>query len=359
MQKKLMRSFSLVPLLGFSFKALAFTGPTPTRATQDSGAVIVETTSNPATSNQRQSLPDYIIPEVGGNAAEASRSTSTMQYITAGINGTAAVHYGMKCVSGKYWNCFFSAMAGIGAYQSLQSARGAGAAGLQVSAFDPSMFGGYPGGGAGAGGGPDGATGGTGPNGVGGAGGSANGANGTGNGNGNGLGSTISQAVARDLALAKSALEQSGVKISPDGKTMTTPDGRKFDLTKSASSEQDLLNLGFSPSEAAAAMADSRAVAKKVNEKFKQMSQLAGAGGGFGGGSAGRGIASEGGGSDPFSGFDPYGRDRIGRNRKKAQVSGLTKKLGSDTIGVAGDDIFEMVTRRYKARDVQNDFLKD
>lgn len=319
MKQTVFRTVTLMAMLGMGARAQAFE-PTPT-------------------------------PSQGGNAAEAGRRSSTMQYVTAGVNGAAAVDYGMKCVGFKYWNCFFSAVAAIGAVQSLRSARGSSAAGLQVSGFDPSIYGdGIPGGGTGPAGGEDRPTGPGGPDDPAGPLGSSGG--------GTGLGSTIPQAVARDIAQARRALEQSGVKISPDGKTMTTPDGREFDLTKSANSEQDLMNLGFSPSEAAAAMADSRAVAKKMNEKFKQMSQLAGAGGGGGGG--GRGIAAEGGGGgDPFAGFDPYGRDRNSRNRKKAQVSGLTKKLGSDTIGVAGDDIFEMVTRRYKARDSQNDFLKD
>lgn len=334
MKRKFINSITVMATLGLCAQAQSFTQPTPTPA--------------------QQQQPQYIVPGQGGNAAEAGRSSSTMQYVTAGVNGAAAVYYGSKCSPYSAWNCFFSAMAGVGAIQSLQSARGSNAAGMQLSGFDPSLYGGgIPGGTGGQG------TGGVGDVGVGGVG-SEGGSGGTGTtstGGGTGLSSTIPQAVARDLAQARSALEKSGVKFSPDGRSMTTPDGRTFDLTKSANSEQDLMNLGFSPSEAAAAMADSRAVAKKLNEKFKQMSQLAMSGSGGGGG---RGIAAEGGGGgDPFAGFDPYGRDRNARNRKKAQVSGLTKKLGSDTIGVAGDDIFEMVTRRYKARDEKNDFLKD
>lgn len=332
MTKTSLRVLSVLSVLGLAIQAQAFTAPTPTPA-------------------QSSTTPQYIVPGQGGNAAEAGRSSSSMQYLTAGVNGAAAAMYGAKCGSKNYWACAMSAISAVGAVQSLQSARGSNTAGMQLAGFDPSLYGGgMPGGSGGTdqwgnpidtGVGGVGDTGGTG----------ATGAGGT----GIGLGSTIPQVVARDIAQAKNALDRSGVKISPDGKTMTTPDGRKFDLSRGAGSSDDLLAMGLTQAEANLAMADGRAIAKKANEKYKQMAQLPGAGGGGGGG---RAVAAEGGG-DPFAGFDPFARERAARNRKKAKVSGLTKKLGSDNIGVAGDDIFEMVTRRYKARDEQNAFLKD
>ncbi len=313
MTKTSLRVFAILPVLGLTMQAHAFTAPTPT----------------PASSS---TAPQYIVPGQGGNAAEAGRSTNTMQLLTAGVSGAAAGMYASRCSPYSVWNCVFAGMAAIGAVQSLQSAKGAKNAGMQLSGFDPSLD-------VGAGGVGDGTAG------------TGTGTTGTG-----GLDSTIPQAVARDLAQVRNSLEKSGVKMSPDGKSMTTPDGRTFDMSKGAgNSEQDLMAMGFSQSEAAAALADSRAIGKKVDEKFKQMSQLAGAGGGGGG----RAVAAAEGGGDPFAGFDPFARERAARNRKKAKVSGLTKKLGSDNIGVAGDDIFEMVTRRYKARDEQNAFLKD
>jgi len=231
-------------------------------------------------------------------------------------------------------------------------------AGMQMSAFDPNFA---PGSG-GTGGGtdpwgnpinPDGSPGGTG--GGAGTGGTGPGTAGTGGGLPPG---TTPQTIARDVARLRSELEKSGVKMSPDGKTMTTPDGRKFDLSKAGSgSESDSLAMGLTAAEAAQASAMGKQFAAKQAEKFKQMSQLAGSGGGGGG----RGLASDGGAGDGGygAGFDPWGRDPRNRNRAKPKLSGLTKKLGDDTIGVSGDDIFEMVTRRYKARDQENHFLKD
>ncbi len=332
MTKTSLRVFAILPVLGLTMQAHAFTAPTPT----------------PASSS---TTPQYIVPGQGGNAAEAGRSTNTMQLLTAGVSGAAAGMYASRCSPYSVWNCVFAGMAAIGAVQSLQSAKGAKNAGMQLSGFDPSLYGGgIPGGSGGTdqfGNPVDVGVGGVGD----GTAGTGTGTTGTG-----GLDSTIPQAVARDLAQVRNSLEKSGVKMSPDGKSMTTPDGRTFDMSKGAgNSEQDLMAMGFSQSEAAAALADSRAIGKKVDEKFKQMSQLAGAGGGGGG----RAVAAAEGGGDPFAGFDPFARERAARNRKKAKVSGLTKKLGSDNIGVAGDDIFEMVTRRYKARDEQNAFLKD
>ncbi|RYZ63319.1 MAG: hypothetical protein EOP05_23835 [Proteobacteria bacterium] len=99
---------------------------------------------------------------------------------------------------------------------------------------------------------------------------------------------------------------------------------------------------------------------KQANAKFKALSSLTNDVGGGGGGGAG-GSSEVGGGS---GGYDPtgggYGKSAgLGGKTKSPGLAGMQKKFGSDNIGVAGDDIFEMITRRYQARDKADNFLKD
>ena len=343
-----------IAVLFLASQTFAITAATPAPTTQ-------QTTSSP---------PQYITPGGGGNAAEAGRSTSKTQLIGAAVNIGAAAMYTKICVSSSWagckgcWACPMAVLSGVAAAQLGRASGQSGTAGMQMSSFDPNSTG-YPGG-TGAGtdpwGNPINPGGSPGPGGPGGGGGAGSGSGGpTTAGTGGGLPpGTTPQTIARDVARLRTELEKSGVKLSPDGNTVTTPDGRKYDLSKAGSgSESDMLAMGLSAAEAAQAANMGKQFAAKQAEKFKQMSQLAGAGGGGGGG---RGLASDGtgGGEGGYgSGFDPWGRDPRNRNRAKPKISGLTKKLGNDTIGVSGDDIFEMVTRRYKARDEKNDFLKD
>jgi hypothetical protein len=50
---------------------------------------------------------------------------------------------------------------------------------------------------------------------------------------------------------------------------------------------------------------------------------------------------------------------KVGGDDKKDKLSGLSKRVGDDQIGVAADNIWEMVTRRYRDRDAQNNFIKE
>lgn len=337
MKKIGIKILTLLPVFGLAVQAQAFTNPTPAPT-------------------QQSNTPQYVTPGTGGNAAQSGRDTSNAQLIGAAVNIGAAVMYMKICTQAYCSGCWACPLVGLASAASglLNSASGqSGNAGMEMSGYNPMMYDPSLGGTGGNGQDPWGNT-------IG-----QDGSNTDGNGSGIGTNGTVpglppgttSQTIARDIARIRSELDKSGVKMSPDGKTMTTPDGRSFDLSKGGGgSMQDLMAMGLSQSEAASAMAAGKNYAKKMDEKFKQMAQLPGSGGG---GSGGRAVAAEGGGGDPFAGFDPFARERAARNRGKTKVSGLTKKLGSDTIGVAGDDIFEMVTRRYKARDEQNAFLKD
>lgn len=314
------------------------------------------TTSNPTTrgsttTGSTTAGSTYITPGSGGNAAESGRSAQNVQLIGAAVGvGAAAMYSGVCATVYGSWACPLAAMAGVAATMLGNASGGSGSAGSAMSAYDPNAYN-YgnntapvvdqwgntvttPGGNSG-----------TGPNIA------------TGTGTGGVLpDGTTSQTIARDVAKLQSDLAKSGAIISADGKTMTTKDGRKFDLSKgSDGSMEGLMAMGLSAAEAQKAMDAGGKYAAAANAKYAGMLAKMGADGGGGGG--GRAPAAEGGGEGGLGGFK-WGDPR-NKARAKAKVAGLTRKLGDDTIGVSGDDIFEMVTRRYKARDQSGNFLKD
>lgn len=280
----------------------------------------------------------YVMPSGGGNASSSGSDTSGQQAMGAIMNIAAGGMYAgicSSCPEGGCWACPMIPLAMMAA-SGMGSASGkSGAAGIDMAGFDPAAGGG--------GAGTD----------------DPMAALPTANGAGGGI-PRGSAAIAKGIQDLKNQMLKSGVKISPDGKTMMTPDGRKFDMSNGggSGSKEDLMAMGLTASEADMAMAASGKFAKEYASKFAQMKQLEGSGGGGGGGrSTASDVAGGSGGADAFGGWDRDARNRNARNKNK--ISGLTKKFGDDTIGVSGDNIFEMVTRRYKARDEKNDFLKD
>jgi hypothetical protein len=54
------------------------------------------------------------------------------------------------------------------------------------------------------------------------------------------------------------------------------------------------------------------------------------------------------------------GRHRqIDKEKIEPSVAGMSKKFGGENIGVSGDNIFQMVNRRYKSQDERNGFLRE
>lgn len=144
--------------------------------------------------------------------------------------------------------------------------------------------------------------------------------------------------VSGNIASAKSMLTSAGFKIAPDG-SITLPNGSAVPAgdgggTGSGSFSGGGFNAASSDQSKGAAATDKT---DKAAPGGKGGSQAADAGGGGGGGGG-------------FGSHGPGGADSIGGS-KKGSVSGLSKKFGKDAIGVSGDNIFEMVTRRYKANE--------
>lgn len=324
-----------------------------------------------AQTNGTTSGTSYITPGSGGNAAESGRSAARGQLIGAAVNVGAAVMYVKVCGTGPTgsWACPLAAIAGVAANMLANASGGSKTAGSSMSAFDPNGYQmpNYDYGNGTNGNGivyVDGTNGVTGPgtNGTNGTNGNSIGTNGTTGPGGTTIPGTNLPAtpagIAGGINDVNKGLQDAGATISPDGRTMTTKDGRKFDLGAGGDgSEKGLLGMGLSPAEAAQAAALGKKFASQVADKYGQ-GKLGADGGGGGGRGPAASAAGDGSGGDGMGGMGRFLDPRM-RNRPKAKVSGLTKKLGDDTIGVSGDDIFEMITRRYKARDQENQFLKD
>ena len=325
-------------------------------------AELVGTTTRPSTTTTQTAstttpgtsaptAPSFTLPSTGsggsgGGAGQAGSSSGAQQIMGAGLNLAFGAYAATKC-NGTASSAIFCMMAAQSLMQATSlfgSGGGANNAGNGMSAsamptYDNgsgspttppglnSPFGGL--------GGPGGSTGGPGaPNAT------------------NINIPTTPAAVQAGINGLKSTLGKAGVTVGSNGQTFTLPDGKT--VQANASGAAGLAAAGFSQGQIEAGMALSKTLQEKFKDQIKAV-QMAGADGGGGGGLASRGPASEDGGGFGLKGRMPW--DKTGRN-KKASVSGMSKKLGDDNIGVAGDNIFDMVTRRYKSKDAQNAFLK-
>jgi hypothetical protein len=171
----------------------------------------------------------------------------------------------------------------------------------------------------------------------------------------NGLG-----ALADDYAKNAQTVQNSGVQVSPDGQTVKLPNGKTIP-SSSMSSADSMKKAGFSNAEisnANTALQDASKVIAAYQSKVGSLTNDAGGGGSGGLG----GPGGSGSGSGSGSGYgDSSAFGKLGLNGKgnKASVSGMSKKFGNDNIGVSGDNIFEMVSRRYQSKDKVDSFLKN
>lgn len=155
----------------------------------------------------------------------------------------------------------------------------------------------------------------------------------------------------------RESVTRAGVSVSPDGSTATM-NGKSYSAS-SMGSASGMSSAGFSDGDISAVQDALKDVGPKAQARLKGLAAMtndAGRGGGKGS-SSGDEYAGGGGGSDhsAFAGLSGKGTG----GAKAPAVAGMSKKLGDDNIGVSGDNIFEMITRRYQARDKANAFLKD
>ncbi|MEC9284334.1 MAG: hypothetical protein VX642_16585 [Bdellovibrionota bacterium] len=155
-----------------------------------------------------------------------------------------------------------------------------------------------------------------------------------------------------------SALAAKGVSISADGKSVTLPDGSTASLS-SLSSSSGLSSSGFSD-ESISALNSALAAAKKqnINDQLKSLMGTAGAyaGGGSRGNRATATRVARAAGPDMnalLSGL--MNKNKAGAKRGPTSFEGVSKSLtNGEKIGVAADNLFEMVHRKYQKK--QNTF---
>jgi hypothetical protein len=149
-----------------------------------------------------------------------------------------------------------------------------------------------------------------------------------------------------------------GYKIDLKNATMTTPDGRKFSAANGTSPSSIESQLGLPPG-----------TAEKGQAMMEEISKHYGGNGAEGlvAASGGTGSATNGGAVGSTEGYD--GSDARGSNtgntvvtstvnRDPASlVAGLSTKYRGEPIGVASDDIFAMVSRRYQLKGTQDSFI--
>lgn len=141
-------------------------------------------------------------------------------------------------------------------------------------------------------------------------------------------------------------------KVDKDG-NIITKDGKKYSAAD-LSNEKSLVAAGLSAAEAKSLLAhinkagsvfDAKAALAKENTKDSNGGAFGDAGGSLLKGNAQAANGAAGGGKN------------IGGGRDPASAEGLAKDFNGDMIGVAGDDIFKMMNRRYKLKSSQDNFI--
>jgi hypothetical protein len=156
------------------------------------------------------------------------------------------------------------------------------------------------------------------------------------------------------LAALNAALKE-GYKVDFNSKTVTTPDGHTLSANNASNGSASEASLGLPPGTAAKGMEMIAAIAK---HNGADGSNVAGGGAGI------AGTEGDGSGLAQGEGYDGSGgksknknNDGTGRTPASALVAGLTSSYNGERIGVAADDIFMMVTRRYQLKHDQDAFI--
>lgn len=157
------------------------------------------------------------------------------------------------------------------------------------------------------------------------------------------------------LSRLDQAMKKNGMGLDLKNGKVTMPNGKSFDSSLLASGNSGAIAdaMGLPKDAVEKAMDLANKATKDQLSKFKNY-DLKMAGGG-GGGSGIGGAASE---RNPAG----LGLDLSALFGKKAvaaaKVSGLSKNVGGNPVGVAQDDIFQMVQRRYQEKSKDDFFYK-
>lgn len=159
-------------------------------------------------------------------------------------------------------------------------------------------------------------------------------------------------------------MEKLGI-YDPKAGTLKIGD-KKYKVTDFASPDS-MAAAGFSKGAIDGAMAMAAQVEKRAADKLEKLKigALTNASG-FDEGGGGKGLA--GGSDDTAGGGNSYGlgssegsllAGKAGLGRDPSSLAGMQKNYNGDPIGVAADDIFNMMNRRYKTKESQDSFFSD
>lgn len=147
------------------------------------------------------------------------------------------------------------------------------------------------------------------------------------------------------VSQVKNELAKKGVTVTDN--TVTLADGTQVPLNANSLTDAAMKSKGFSDQQIAngkAALAEAQAKAIEATHSNAETPSGVPSGGGAPGISAPSGTTVV----------------QAGPAKRAApNLSGMSKNLGGDKIGVAADNIFEMLTRRYKAKDAAESFIKN
>jgi hypothetical protein len=151
--------------------------------------------------------------------------------------------------------------------------------------------------------------------------------------------------IGRESQAGLDQLAKKGYKFDPGSGSVTTPSGKKVSGDSMANAGA-MAAAGLSKEE----IAETMDILKKANAAGSSMGLS------FGGGGGSRVAAGANDGS-ALPDFGALMRGLDGKKRGPASLDGMKKYIGSEPIGVAVDNIFEMVSRRYKSQAGQGAFL--
>lgn len=153
---------------------------------------------------------------------------------------------------------------------------------------------------------------------------------------------------------AVAELKKYGVNYDASSGKFTFPNGKTVsakDLTNQAA----MAEAGVSAADFAKAMDTVKDAEKKAAAEMKLKEALAKQAMSFDNPASGGGGATAASFRNPADDGSSSGGAR--RDRPEVSVAGMSVNLGGDRIGVAGDDIFSMMARRYREKDNKDSFL--
>jgi len=146
-------------------------------------------------------------------------------------------------------------------------------------------------------------------------------------------------------------MEDLGYKVDLKNGTFTTPNGNSISMSEASKGSAVESKLGLPPGTYAKGMS-------LVEDLAKRQAATSGGGLDSSGGSGLGGLANESNSLDGSSGSGKKSEGNLGeRTPASTLVAGLTSKYNGENIGVAADDIFMMVTRRYQLKNQQDSFI--